>query len=88
MRYHLLRLQMFTADITILIIFNTLYIIGYSNEKSELKKQLKYRGYPYHIFRLDTFIWLVGQFYPCKAHSRFAICHVGFVSVTSNIETL
>ena len=48
--------------------------IQYSNEKSEIKTHNSNIGV--HTFCLDTFIWLVGQFCPCEALLRFAVCRI------------
>ena len=53
---------------TVLNNFKYLSFIRFSNEESELKTPNLNIGV--YIFCLDSFIWLVGQFYPCKAHLR------------------
>ena len=53
---------------TVLNNFKYVSCIRFSNEESELKTPNLNIGV--YIFCLDSFIWLVGQFYPCKAHLR------------------
>ena len=53
---------------TVLNNFKYVSFIRFSNEESELKTPNLNIGV--YISCLDSFIWLVGQFYPCKAHLR------------------